>query len=106
MPSNRAQLEELIRNQSVLTPYSDIIAFATAILDAGWLPPGGLIIEDAPTLDALPKGSIVRIKESGWVYHKKTTTFFCWSGESPRREPSETIMQLGTVVLIYRGENE
>lgn len=104
MPSNRAQLEELIRNQSVLTPYSDIIAFATAILDAGWLPPGGLIIEDHDVLDNLPRGAVVRVNDM--VYHKKTTTFFCWSGESPRREPSETIMQLGTVVLIYRGENE
>lgn len=102
-PSNREQLETILRNQSVLTPYTDIMAFAEAVLTAGWLPRSGYEVGNVQELDLLPIGSIVEVGEK--IFRKKTNTFFCWDWNK-RREPSETVIDLGTPVLIYRGENQ
>lgn len=102
MPSNRAALEEIIRNESVMTPYSDIMAFADAIIRAGWRPQDGLEVTDLDELDGLPVGSIVRVGRK--VFHKTTNSFFCWTTQDPARAPSEVVIDFGTPVLIHKGE--
>lgn len=102
MSSDRARLEELIRNESVMTPYSDIMAFADAIIRDGWRPQEGRTIDTVEELDTLPRGSVVKIGDS--VHYKRTSSFFCWTSQDPHRAPSETIMGQGTPLLIHQGD--
>lgn len=101
--SDRDALEEIIRNESVMTPYSDIQAFADAIIRAGWRPQRGRVLDGPRELEDLPMGSVVKIGSK--VFHKSTRSFFCWTGQGDSRMPSEVLM-LGedVAVLIHEGD--
>ena len=100
--SDRALLEEIIRNESVLTPYSDIMAFADAIIRAGWRPQRGRTVDTVMELDSLPVGSVVRVGTT--VYHKTTRSFFCWTAQADSRVPSETLFFDDGVIPILLHE--
>lgn len=101
MPSDRAALETIIRNESPLIPYTEVMAFAEAIIRAGWRPQDGLVVSPEE-FDALPMGSVVKVGKS--VFHKVTNSFFCWSGQEDARTPSEAVLAAGIPVLIHKGE--